>query len=162
LVGRQLQEGIVLVVAEEDVVLWRPLLDQVVLEGERLDDRVGDDELEPCHLIQKRIGLRVGAVGAEIIAHAIAERARFSDVNRVATRVEVQIYARLLRQPCNLLLEFVDGHTVLWRVFDPCLNPPLYATRPTPSFGSARRSPARSAPSACSRSGRSSTSASGC
>ena len=46
LAGRQLQVRVVLVVAQQDVVLRRPLLDQVVLERERLHHRVGDDHLE--------------------------------------------------------------------------------------------------------------------
>jgi hypothetical protein len=124
-VHRQLQVGVVLVVAQQDVVFRRALLDQVVLERERLDDRVGDDHVKPYHLVQQRVGFRIAAVGAEIVAHAIAERARLADVNRVAIRVEVQIDARLLRQPRDLFLEFVDGHTLLWRVFERRLNPPL-------------------------------------
>ena len=60
-VGRQLQVGIVLVVAQPDVVPWRSLLDEVVLERERLDHRIGDDHLEAGGLVEQRIGLRVQA-----------------------------------------------------------------------------------------------------
>ena len=56
------------------------------------------------------------AVGAEVVADAVAQRARLADVDRVAGRVEVQIHPRLLRQPGDLLLEFLDGHTLLCRV----------------------------------------------
>ena len=126
LVGRELQVGIVLVVAQQDVVFRRALLDEVVLERQRLDDRVGDDDLEAGDLVEQRVGLRVRAVRAEIVAHAVAQRARLADVDGVAARVEVQIDSRLLRQPGDLLLEFVDGHTVLCRVSCRCLNPPLY------------------------------------
>ena len=57
-VRRQLQVRIVLVVAQQDVVLGRALLDEVVLERQRLDDRVGDDDLEPGDLVEQRVGLR--------------------------------------------------------------------------------------------------------
>ena len=69
-----------------------------------------------------------GAVGAQIVADPVAQRAGLADVNRVPVRVEVQIHSRLLGQPGNLFLEFVDGHTLLCRVFSRCLNPPLYVT----------------------------------
>ena len=46
LARRQPQVRIVLVVAEQDVVPRRPLLDEVVLERQRLHHRVGDDHLE--------------------------------------------------------------------------------------------------------------------
>src|SRR5205085_583873 len=124
--------------------------------------RVGDDELEADHLVQQGVGFRVDPGRTEVVADAIAKRARLADVDRVATRVEVQIDPGLLRQPGNLLLEIVDGHTVLCRVFTPCLNPPLYDTRPTRRFASAARSPGWSARSACSRCARSSTRASRC
>jgi hypothetical protein len=39
--------------------LGDPLLDQVVLERERLDDRIGDDDLEPDDLVEQRIGLGI-------------------------------------------------------------------------------------------------------
>ena len=131
LVGRQLQVGIVLVVAQQDVVFRRPLLDQVVFEGERLHDRVGDDDVEPRHLVEERIGLRIAAVGAEIVTDAVAQRPRLPDVNRVAGGVEVQIDAGLLRQPGNLLLEFVDAHTgTMTRFFS--VSEPFIIRRPSP------------------------------
>ena len=103
----------------------RALLDQVVLERQRLDHRVGDDDLEADDLVEERVGLGIDAVGAEIVADAVAQGARLADVNRVAIRVEVQIDPGLLGQPGDLLLEFVDGHTLLCRVSVRCLNPPL-------------------------------------
>ena len=128
LVGRELQKWIVLVIAQQDVVLGGPLLDQVVLERERLDDRIGDDDLEPHDLVEQGVGLRIRAVRAQVVPHAVAQRPRFPDINRVSAHVKVQIHSRLLRQPRDLLLEFVDGHTLLWRVFRLCLNPQFYDT----------------------------------
>ena len=58
----------------------------------------------------------IGAVGAQIVAHAVAQRPRLADVDRLAGRVEVQIDPGLLGQPGDLILEFVDGHTLLCRV----------------------------------------------
>ena len=143
LVGRQLEVRIVLVVAQQDVVLRRALLDEVILERERFDDRVGDDHFQPRDFAQQRVGLRVAA-GAKIIPDAVAQRARFADVNGVATRVEVQVHSRLLGQPGNLFLEFVDGHTLLCRGSAQCLNPPFYVS-PVDRVTSdpARRSPSR-------------------
>ena len=58
LARRQLQIRIVLVVAQQDVVLRRPLLDQVVLERERLHHRVGDDHLDRRDLLEQRVVAR--------------------------------------------------------------------------------------------------------
>ena len=113
LVGGELQERVVLVVAQQDVVFRRALLDQIVLERERLDHRIGDDHLEPDDLVQQRVGLRIRAVGAQVVADPVAQGARLADVDRVAIRVEVQIHPGLLRQPGDLFLEFVDGHTII-------------------------------------------------
>ena len=94
LAGRQLQVRVALVVAQQDVVFRRALLDQVVFERERLDDRVGHDDLESIGFVEQRVGLRVDAVRAKIAAHAVAEGARLAHVNRLAGRVEVQVDSR--------------------------------------------------------------------
>ena len=111
LVGRQLEVGVVLVVAQQDVVFRRPLFDQIVLERERFDDGVGDDDLEPRDLVEQRVGLRVGAVRAEVIAHPVAQGAGLADVNGVAVRVEIEIHPWLFGQAGDLFPELVDGHT---------------------------------------------------
>ena len=108
-VGRQLQVRIILVVAQQDVVFRRPLLDQIVFERQRLDHRIGDDDLEPGDFVEQGIGFRVGSMSAEVIAHPIPQRARLPDVNRVAIRVEVQVDPWLLGQPADLFLQFVNG-----------------------------------------------------
>ena len=113
LVGRQLEERVVLVVAQQDVVSGRALLDQVVFERERLHHRVGDDHLEADDLVEQRVGLGIRTVGAQIVPHPVAQHPRLADVNRVTTLVEVQIDPGLLGQPANLFLEFVDGHTII-------------------------------------------------
>ena len=107
---RQLQIRVVLVVAQQDVVARVALLDQVVLERQRLDDRVGDDDVEPRGFVEQRVVTRTGAVGAEIAADAVAQRSRLADVQRLAGGVGVQIDAGLMRQPRHLLLEIVNRH----------------------------------------------------
>jgi hypothetical protein len=108
--GGELQVGIVLVVAQQDVVSRRPLLDQVVLERQRLHHRVGHDDRDARNLVEQRVGLRAGAVGAEIAADPISEAAGLADVDGIPCRVRVEIHPRLLRQPRNLFLESVNGH----------------------------------------------------
>ena len=107
---RQPEVRIVLVVAQQDVVARRPLLDQVRLERQRLHDRVGDDDLDARDLVEQRIMPRTEAVGAKVAADAVAERARFPDVNRLARGVDPQVHAGLLRQAGQLILEVMNGH----------------------------------------------------
>ena len=57
----------------------------------------------------------IGAVPTEVVPDTVAQRTGLPDINRVAFRVEVQIHSRLLGQPGDLILEFVDGHTLLCR-----------------------------------------------
>ena len=102
--------GIVLVVAQQDVVARRSLLDEVVLERQRLDDRVGDDHFEARRFIEQRVVARAHAVGAEVRARPIAQGPRLADVERLAFRVVVEVDARLLRQPGDLLLQILNGH----------------------------------------------------
>ena len=110
--GRQLQVGIGLVVAQQDVVFRRALLDQVVLERERLDHRVGDDDLEPLRLVEQRVDARADAVRAEIAPDAVAQHPRLADVQGLPLPVGIQVDARLFRQPGDLALEITDRHAV--------------------------------------------------
>src|SRR4029450_3279740 len=129
LVGRELKVRVALVVAQQDVVFGRSLFDQVVLERQGLANRIGQDDFRvgARGLLQERIGLRVGAVCPQVVAPAVAQRTRLAHVDGVAVRVEVEIDARLLRPPSDLLLDFLDGHTLLCRGFRLFLTPPLYA-----------------------------------
>ncbi len=99
---RQLQIGIVLVVAQQDVVLGPTLLDEIVFERERLHDRVGDDDLDRRNLFQERIVPRTETGRRQVAAHTIPQRTRLADVDRLAGRVAPQIHARLLGQPRDL------------------------------------------------------------
>ena len=110
LAGRELQVRIVLVVAEQNVEPWRPLLDEMGFEGQRLDQRVGDDDLQTGHLVEQRVGLGARAVGPQVAAHAGPQRTRPAHVERLAGGVEVQIDPRLLGQRRDPLLEITNGH----------------------------------------------------
>ena len=110
LAGRQLQVGVVLVVAQQDVVARRALLDQVVLERQRLDDRVGDDELEPRGFVEQRVDARAHALRAEVAAHPVAQHLRLADVERVPAVVVIEVDARLLRQAGDPPLEVLNRH----------------------------------------------------
>ena len=106
----QLQVRIVLVIAQQDVELRLTLLDQVVLERQRLDHRVGDDHLQPGDFVEQRVALGIRTVQAEIAAHTIPQRPRLADIDRLASVVQIQIDARLLRQSLDLFLEIGDRH----------------------------------------------------
>ncbi len=125
LAGRQLQIGVVLVVAQQDVVARRALLDQVVLERQRLHDRVGDDDLEALRLVEQRVDPRAGAVGAEVAADAVAQHARLADVERLAGVVEVHVDPGLLRKAGDLGLEITDWHAIHCAFWRGCRNLPL-------------------------------------
>ena len=112
--GGQLQVRIVLIVAQQDVVARRALLDQVVLERERLDHRVGDDHFEAHRFIQQRVVARAHPVGAEVRARPIAQGPGLADIQRLAFCVVVEVDARLLRQPGDLLFEILDCHSDLY------------------------------------------------
>ena len=107
---RELQVRVVLVVPQEDVEPRRALLDQVVLEGEGLDERVRDDDLQAGDLVEQGVGLGARAVRPEVAPDAIPERPRPAHVDRLPAAVVVQVHSRLLRQPADLLPEITNGH----------------------------------------------------
>ena len=124
LAGRELQVGIVLVVAQQDVVFGRPLLDQVVLERQRLHHRVGDDDLEMLCFVEEGVYPRAGAMRAEVAADAIPQHARLADVQGFPGPVRIEVHAGLLRQTGDLGLEITDRHAVhcaFWRTRNPSL-----------------------------------------
>ena len=129
LVGGELEVRIILVVAKQDVIFGPALLDQMIFERQRLDDRVGDDDLEAIRLIQQGIGFRMYAACAEITPHAIAQRARLADINGLARLIRVYIHPGLLRQMRDLALEILDGHKLLWRALWSLVEPFIIAHR---------------------------------
>ena len=126
LAGGQLQVRIRLVVAEQDVVLGRPLLDQVVFERERLDHRVGDDDLQAVRFVEQRVDARAGPVGPQVAADAVPQHPGLSDVQSLPLPVVIQVNAGLFRQPGHLGLEITDRHAVhcaFWRNPEPFIIP---------------------------------------
>ncbi len=89
----QLQVGMVLVVAEEDVVAGLVPLDEVVLEGQRLHLAVRHHQLEVRDLVAQRVQPRVhGPGGLEVLAHPVAQRARLAHVEDLARRVAEHVH----------------------------------------------------------------------
>ena len=100
----QLQVWIVLIVAQQDVVTRRALLDDVVLERQRLDHRVGDDDFQADGLVQQRVVPRAHAISPQVRARPITQGPGLADVERFAFRVVVEVDARLSgsRAICSL------------------------------------------------------------
>src|SRR4029434_5485815 len=97
--GRQLKIRIGFVVAEQNVVFRRALLDEVIFESQRLDDRVSVTHLEPCRFVEERINSWTRSVGAKIAPHPIAEDPRFADVQSLPLPVGIQVKAGVVPPP---------------------------------------------------------------
>jgi hypothetical protein len=106
LVGRELEERVVLVVAQDDVVARTMLAHEVGLEHERLELVVGDDELEIGDVPDEGVGLGIGGPrDLEVRPHAPPQRRRLADIDHLRLGVLVQVHARPLRQAGQLLVE---------------------------------------------------------
>ena len=100
----ELQVGMVLVVAEEDVEAGLVALDEVVLEGQRLHLRVREHEVEVGDLGDHVAALGVdGPRGLEVRAHAVAQHAGLAHVEDVALRVLEHVHAGTHGQRLELL-----------------------------------------------------------
>jgi hypothetical protein len=84
----------------------------MILERQRLHDRIGDDKLEPLRVVEQRVDARTHPVRAKVAAHPIAKHPGLADVQGVTRRVEEHVNARLLGQAGDLGLEITDGHAV--------------------------------------------------
>jgi hypothetical protein len=97
LARRDLDVGVGLVVAEADVVAGAMLLDQGVLEQQRLEVRVRDDRLDV--LVGAEQGGRLGIeVLAEIGGDPFADRAGLAHVEKAPSRPSEQVDARTVGQ----------------------------------------------------------------
>ena len=106
---RQLEKGVVLVVAQDDVVTGAVLPHEVRLEHHRLELVVGDDVLEVPNLPHQRLGLGIArAPLLEVGAHPAPERRRLAHVDDGRLRVLVEVDAGPVRYPCEFL---VEGHS---------------------------------------------------
>ncbi len=93
---RDLDVGIRLVVAEEDVVARLVLLDERVLEGERLTLGLGDDRVDRDELGEHRLGADVLRTRVEVRREPLADRPGFPDVEDLSLRVLVEVDAGLV------------------------------------------------------------------
>jgi hypothetical protein len=124
LVGGQLEEGIMLVVPEDDVVARAVPLDQIRFEDQGLELVAGDDELEVPHLPHQGVGL--GVVGSRVLevrAYASPERGRLAHVDDLPLGVLVEVDTGPVGKQRELRRE-VDGgyahsHSVTTRTARP-------------------------------------------
>ena len=94
---RKLQVEIVLVVLEPDVEARPVVLDQVVLEDERLDLVGRGDELEVGRLSNELRHLRGRRVaGGEVLAEPVAQAQRLADIDHLAPVVSEHVNARVV------------------------------------------------------------------
>ena len=120
----QLQVGMVLVVAQPDVVERLVALDEVVLEGQGLHLAVGDHEVEVGDVRDHpALWNSVGPRGLEVRAHAVAQHPRLAHVDDLARRVLEQVDAGPQGQGVELLGEAHES-IIGSRVESPARRPP--------------------------------------
>ena len=90
-------EGVALVVLEQDIVVRLVALDQRVFQHQRLEFARGDDDVEIPHLVHHRGDLRQ-MLTAKIARDAVFQLLRLTDVKHLAVLVEHDIHARQQRQ----------------------------------------------------------------
>jgi len=101
---RQLEIGVVLVVAQADVVHGLVALDQVVLERQGLHLGVGHDEVEVGDLLDHPALVELGRTGGlEVGPHAVADHPGLADVDHPSARVPEQVDAGAQRELAELL-----------------------------------------------------------
>jgi len=103
---RELDVGVGLVVAQQDVEARLALLDEVVFQRQRLAFVVDQDVVDIDGLAHQRAGLRIGLRGFEQIgAHSRAQVLRLADIDDLALGVLVQVHAGLRGQCADFLLQ---------------------------------------------------------
>ena len=91
---RKADEGVALIVLEQNVVARLVLLDEGVFEDQRLELARNEDGVEPVDLRDHAAGLFVVArAELEILADAVFELLRLADVDDLTARVHHQIDA---------------------------------------------------------------------
>ena len=94
LLGGELDVGIGLVVAQQDVEARLPLLDEVVLERQRLFFVIDQDVVDAPRLGNQRTRLGVGElVLGKVAPHAVSQHFRLADVDDFAACVFVEVHA---------------------------------------------------------------------
>ena len=116
LVGGQLQEGIVLVVAQDDVVAGPVLPDQGGLEHQGLELVVGHDVVEVADGADEGVGLGIVRPGLlEVRAHAALQGGRLAHVDDLGLAVLVEVDAGPIGQPIAASSSRSVSHTACLR-----------------------------------------------
>ena len=83
------------------------MLDQIILERQRLSFVVDDDVIEIGNFADQRTGLGIGpARFEEVRPHTRAQGARFADIKNRAQGVLEKVHAGLRGQLCDFFREF--------------------------------------------------------
>ena len=98
-VGRDVDIRKALVVAKHDVVAGAMLLDQVVLQQERLGLGMGHGHLDRDRVRHQSPGLRCELLdGSEVAGDALLQAARLADVEDASEPIEQPIHTRIVGQ----------------------------------------------------------------
>ena len=110
---READEGVALVVLQEDVVAGHVPLDEGVLQHQGLELALDEDGVEVVHLGHHGPGLlRVGRGLLEVLAHPVAELLGLAHVDDLTGLIHHQVDPRLQRQGVGLLPQFRACHSV--------------------------------------------------
>ena len=96
--GRHVDVGITLVIAQNDIETWLVLLDQVVFENQSLGLGVGDRDLYICDQVHHSRRFDGIMAAMKIARYALSQVTRFANVNDFVLRIEHAIDARPMRQ----------------------------------------------------------------
>ena len=107
----QPDEGVALVVLEEDVVAGHVLLDEGVLQHQGLELCADDDGLKIVHLPHHGLGLEVVApVLLKVLAHPVFQLLGLAHVDHAAVLPVHQVHPRGQGQAVGLFQQFRLGH----------------------------------------------------
>ena len=94
LVRREVDVGVALVIAQQDVVARPELLDEVVLQQQGLALGVGHRDLDAGDLADQCLRLDAEPGLAEVARHALLQVARLADIEHLAARIQHAIDTR--------------------------------------------------------------------
>ncbi|KAF5069829.1 hypothetical protein DSECCO2_228870 [anaerobic digester metagenome] len=101
-----LDEGEALVVLQVDVVFGQMFLDQVLLENQRLNFRVGDDVFKFRHMGHHEAGFRIQPLGvSEVLANPVFQDLGLADIDNLAPGVFHNIDAGGVGQDFQLVFK---------------------------------------------------------
>jgi hypothetical protein len=124
-----LEEGVALVVAEQDVVPGVLRLDEVVLQQQRLGLGAHHRGLQAHDLAHHVADARAAVLLGEIAGHALLEVARLAHIQQRALGVEIAVHARQGWQRGHLRQQFfgmpIMHGAIVRRQCGPCVRKPL-------------------------------------